>query len=73
MMISSFDIDHFSPEERLELLDRLWDSLSKKPEAIAVTDAQRAELDRRLADMEHDPDAGVSFDEVEQRILKVRR
>jgi putative addiction module component (TIGR02574 family) len=44
--VSTIDIAKLSPEERLELLEQLWDSLS--PEAVPMTDAQEEELDRRL-------------------------
>jgi putative addiction module component (TIGR02574 family) len=36
-----------SPEERLDLIDRLWESL--EPEHISLTPEQEAELDRRVA------------------------
>jgi len=45
--VSTIDIAKLSPEERLALLEQLWDSLS--PEAIPMTDAQKAELDREGA------------------------
>ena len=35
------DIATLSQEERLRLLEQLWDSLSSTPEAIPLTDAQR--------------------------------
>lgn len=44
--MSTIDIAKLSPEERLELLAQLWDSLS--PEAIPMTNSQKEELDRRL-------------------------
>lgn len=39
------DIAALTPEERLSLLEQLWDSLAATPEAIPLTEAQRAELD----------------------------
>ena len=42
------DISALSPDERLDLIERLWDSLSDVP----VTDAQRAELSSRLDALE---------------------
>ena len=45
------NIDELSPEEQLELLERLWDRLSRQPERIPITDAQKQELERRLADL----------------------
>ncbi len=53
---SSVDIKTLSPEERLALIEEIWDSLS--PEDVPVTDAQRAELDRRSADLDRDIELG---------------
>jgi putative addiction module component (TIGR02574 family) len=41
---------------------------SLRPEDVPVTDAQREELDRRLDDLEGDPDLGIPWDEVLRRI-----
>lgn len=46
------DIHAMSPAERLELIELLWDSLSSSPDAIPFTDEQRAELNRRLDELE---------------------
>ena len=43
------DIAALTPEERLSLLEQLWDSLAATPEAIPLTEAQREEL-KRLCD-----------------------
>jgi putative addiction module component (TIGR02574 family) len=40
------DIERLSPAERLDLIERLWDSLSE--DDVPVTDAQHRELERRL-------------------------
>lgn len=42
----TFDIAGLSATERLDLIAKLWDSLN---EAAPLTDAQKIELDRRLA------------------------
>lgn len=62
------NIDHLTPEERLELLERLWDSLTETPERIPLTDAQREELDRRLDELDRDGSTGIPWDEVRKRI-----
>ncbi|MGH8699405.1 MAG: addiction module protein, partial [Burkholderiales bacterium] len=54
--------------ERLELLEQLWESLSASPEGLALTDAQREELDRRLDDLEREGLVGISWEEVVHRI-----
>ena len=62
------DIASLTPEERLDLLEELWDSLGATPEAIPLTEAQRAELDRRLDDLEREGPVGIPWDEVLGRI-----
>ncbi len=62
------DIASLTPEERLSLLEELWDSLAAAPEAVPFTEAQRAELDRRLDDLESEGPVGIPWDEVLSRI-----
>jgi putative addiction module component (TIGR02574 family) len=62
------DIDALSREERLDLLERLWDSLAANPEAIPLTDAQREELDRRLDDLDREGPDGIPADVVLRRL-----
>jgi putative addiction module component (TIGR02574 family) len=64
----SVDIAALTPEERLTLLEQLWDSLTATPEVIPLTDAQRDELDRRLDDLERDDPLGIPWDDVLSRI-----
>ncbi len=72
----SVRIEALSKEERLDLLERLWDSLSQAPGDVPVTEAQLAELDRRSADLDRDASdgraLGVPWDEV-VRQLRARR
>ncbi len=65
-MSSNVDIKNLTAQERLALLGDIWDSLT--PEDVPVTDAQRAELDRRLDDLEDDRDLGIPWDEVLRQI-----
>ena len=53
------DIASMTPQERLSLLDALWDSLAATPEAILITEAQCAELDRRLDELDADGPVGI--------------
>lgn len=62
------NIASLTPEERLSLLEELWDSLAAAPEAVPLTEAQRAELDRRLDDLEREGPVGILWDEVPSRI-----
>jgi putative addiction module component (TIGR02574 family) len=63
---ANIDIRSLTPQERLALLEEIWDSLEH--EDVPLTDAQRRELDRRLDDLERDPDLGIPWDEVLRQI-----
>ena len=51
-------------DERIKLVEDLWDSIAADPKALLLTPAQRAELDRRLDAYEVDRDAGRIASEV---------
>lgn len=60
-----------NPSDRLELIGALWDSLS--PNDLPITDAERALLDARLADMEANPDDQSPWPEVKTRLERLLR
>jgi putative addiction module component (TIGR02574 family) len=64
------EVSQISVDDRLDLIDLLWESLSELSESLSVTDAQKAELDRRLLNLQNDPTAGSSWEEVKQRLGK---
>lgn len=63
-----FDIAALTTQERLSLLEQLWDSLAATPEVVAFTEAQRVELDRRLDDLDVEGPVGIPWDEVLSQI-----
>jgi len=69
-MIDLDEIHKLSVEERFELLDALWNSLAEHPENLPVSDAQRAEVRRRLEDHRSNPDSGRSWDDVREDMKK---
>ena len=50
-------------EERLRLIELIWESLSANAAEIPLSDAHRKILDERLAEHERDPDDVVSLEE----------
>ena len=54
--------------ERLQLLEELWESLRSEPDALPLTEEQKAELDRRIARYEQDPDSASPWEEVRARL-----
>jgi putative addiction module component (TIGR02574 family) len=61
-------IDRLSIPERILLVEEIWDSIAESPEEVALTEVQRAELDRRLAAHEADPQAGSTWEEVQAEL-----
>ena len=58
----ALDIEQLTPEERLELIERLWDSLSD--DEVPLTDPQRQELDHRLDALDREGPVGVPWEQV---------
>jgi putative addiction module component (TIGR02574 family) len=59
--VGTVDIASLSTEERLRLLEDLWESLRVAPERIPLSNAQREELDRRLDDLDRDGPTGIPW------------
>ncbi len=57
-------------EERIQLVEAVWDSIAQHPESLPVTEAQRKELDRRLADHLRDPKAARRWSEVRDSLAR---
>jgi putative addiction module component (TIGR02574 family) len=55
-------------DERIRLVEIIWESVAAVPEAVQISDELRAELDRRLAELEANPEAGVPWEEVRERL-----
>ena len=66
------EIFKLSAAERLELVEELWDSLSDDDHALALTEAQREDLERRLAEADADPTGGSPPEEALARIRNRR-
>jgi putative addiction module component (TIGR02574 family) len=47
------DIKAMTVEQRLDLIERVWDTLVEVPAEIPVPDWHKDELDKRLRDIEH--------------------
>lgn len=66
-------LDHvqsLSVSERIALVEAIWDTIPSDAslEAVPLSEEHRDELDRRLADLKGDPDAGGSWAEVRARL-----
>ncbi|HEX7152969.1 MAG TPA: addiction module protein [Thermoanaerobaculia bacterium] len=55
--------------ERVEIAQQIWESVFDHPEAVPLTAAQKAELERRWRAFEQNPEEGESWDEVKKSLL----
>jgi putative addiction module component (TIGR02574 family) len=51
------------------LVEQIWDSIAEDEKQFRLTAAQTAELDRRLAAQEVDPNRGSPWSEVKKRLF----
>ena len=63
-----------SIDERIRLVEAIWDSIAAEPGQPALTEAQQQELERRLAAHTASPEEAVPWEEVKvQALAKARR
>lgn len=68
--LKSLGIERLGIEERLTLVEELWDSIAADSAVVPLTPAQRAELDRRIAEHEANPDDVLPWEEVKASITE---
>jgi len=61
-------IESLSPEEKAELLDTVWESL--EADSASLTDAQRAELDYRIARHQKNSSDVIPWQQVRAGLFK---
>ena len=72
--IKELGIDRFSVENRLALVQEIWDSIAADVAQAPLTEAQQREVDRRLAAHRANPEAAVPWEQVEAEALaRLRR
>jgi putative addiction module component (TIGR02574 family) len=64
------ELARLSPRQRLDLIESLWESLDEKD--LPVTDALRAELDRRIVDFDQDGAESIPWDQVRDELRQRR-
>jgi putative addiction module component (TIGR02574 family) len=75
MNTSLFDqVRQLSVEEQIELVEALWDNIVERNAVPGPTEAQKAELDRRLSEHAAHPNDVVPWSEVKDSALtRIRR
>lgn len=66
-----FDVHSLTIDERLDLITELWESIRQSGEEIPLTDAQVAEIERRLEAHRRNPDAAVPWEVVDAELEEI--
>jgi putative addiction module component (TIGR02574 family) len=66
MQLTPDEITRLTPQERLSLIEQLWDSLSDAE--IPLSPAQKDELERRLATFDLDRAQAVTWDSLKAEL-----
>jgi putative addiction module component (TIGR02574 family) len=66
--LKALGIDQMSVAQRVQLVEEIWDSIADEQEEIALTEAQRQDLQRRVAAYEAGPKTGSTWEEVKVRL-----
>jgi putative addiction module component (TIGR02574 family) len=63
------EVDSWSIEDRIRLVQEVWDRLVDQGYEPELTDEMKAELDRRLADHRANPGAAIPWEQVKAEAL----
>ncbi|AOY58380.1 addiction module protein [Desulfococcus multivorans] len=61
------EIKKLSVNERIRIVQEIWDSIVEDQRALSLTEAQRDELDRRLDRQQEAPEDCRSWDEIKRK------
>jgi putative addiction module component (TIGR02574 family) len=66
------ELETWPAEERARFLEMAWDRFGEPADGLELTDAQLAELERRKAALDADPDGVLTWDQVLERVRAPR-
>jgi putative addiction module component (TIGR02574 family) len=70
---SAADVLELPVQERLQLVEDIWNSIVEAPEALEMTDEDKRLINERLEARRHNPNAGSPWEEVYARITSRRK
>lgn len=65
-------INALSIDDRIELVDAIWEGIAAENEPYELTPEFKAELERRLDAMEANPGANLTWEQIKARIPGLR-
>ena len=68
--ISLTDIAAMTIDERMALVQAIWDSIAAETDPIHLTEPQKRELDRRIAELDADPQNVLTWEEIKAHVQR---
>lgn len=66
--VPEWDFQQWTVSQRLELIGAIWDSIPDAVEHPAMPEWHREELERRIAEADAAPDAGLPWEQVQAQL-----
>ena len=66
------EILKFSVAERIQIVEDIWDSISSAPESLELSEAEKAELDKRFKSYQENPNEGIEWETLKKNISQSR-
>lgn len=67
--VQSLGIDQLPREQRIALVLDIWNTIAAESGKPLLTDAQRRELERRIAEDDANPEDGIPWEQVKAQAL----
>ena len=67
--ISASEIASMPIQQRIQLVEDIWDSIAEMPDAVEVPEWHKQELEKRLEAYHSNPNEGAPWQDVKKRIL----
>jgi putative addiction module component (TIGR02574 family) len=66
--INPADFSSLSIDERIALVQAIWDSIAAETDRLPLTDPQKQELDRRIAELDANPENVLTWEAIKSRV-----
>jgi putative addiction module component (TIGR02574 family) len=70
LTLEKLDIEALTVEERLELIEKLWDSLNRGGSVASSPDWHLQVVTRRRSELDADPGSAIPLEEVRRRLTE---
>ncbi len=67
--ITADEIEEMPIQQKIQLVEDVWDSIAKIPENVGIPQWHKQELETRLQAYHQNPKEGSSWDDVKKRII----